>query len=678
MNRSSGPDATAQTGDLTLAVRNAMALFARGQHALAAEQATEILRQYPAEPNSAFVLAAIARAQGDHHAARVQLEALVSRVQDFPLAWQELGFTLASQGAVPAAKGALRKALALNSQLPESWKVLAELATAEGNIDEATEAADHFALANATDVRLVEAVRHARAGQLALAERGVRAYLYDRPDDATAIRLLADIGVRVGAFEGAEHLFRRCLELAPDFTLARLNYAQFLSKRERLVEALVEVDRLLQADAKHYAFLTLKASIYTKLGDFTQAIALYERLLTEFPPRPITLLVYGHALKTVGRQSDAIEAYRRTIALQPSFGDAYWSLANLKTFRFDHADIVTMRAQIDSGAGSQEDHFHLRFALGKALETQGDYVESFTHYQQGNQIKISLEHYSAERTTAEIERCIRVCTPAFMASRAGLGCVAPDPIFIVGLPRSGSTLLEQILASHSCVDGTKELVDIPAIIRRLSGRPRTGETPRYPDLLTEIEPEAFRVLGEEYLERTRIQRGSAPFFIDKMPNNFRYIGLIHLILPNAKIIDARRHPMAACFSGFTQLFAQGQSFTYGLSNIGRYYRDYLRLMDHWDEALPGKVLRVQYEDMTQDTEQQVRRLLDYCGLPFEQACLQFHQTERAVRTASSEQVRRPIYATAVDHWRHYEPMLDELKEALGTDVLTRYPLFKKT
>ena len=651
-----------------------MALFAHGQHALAAEQATEILSRFPNEPNSAFILAAIQRARGDSAGARVQLASLVIKVPDFALAWQELGLCLASLGETPLAKEALRQAIALSPQLPDSWKALAELATAEGKIDEATEAADQFALANATDPRLVEAVRQARAGQLALAERGCRAYLYDRPDDATAIRLLADIGVRVGAFEGAEHLFRRCLELVPDFTLARLNFAQFLSQRERLVEALAEVDRLLQTDAKHYAFLMLKASIYVKMGDFPQAIALYERLLRDFPQRPRTTLVYGHALKTVGRQNDAIAAYRQTIGLQPSFGDAYWSLANLKTFRFERADIVAMRAQIASGAGSQEDHFHLRFALGKALEIQGEYAESFTHYQKGNEIKVSVERYSAERTTAEIERSIQVCTPTFFASRVGFGCVSPDPIFIVGLPRSGSTLLEQILASHSRVDGTKELIDIPAIVRKLSGRLRPGETPRYPDLLTEIEPETLRALGEEYLERTRIQRGTAPFFIDKMPNNFRYIGLIHLILPNAKIIDARRHPMAACFSCFTQLFAQGQSFTYGLTNIGKYYRDYLSLMDHWDTLLPGKVLRMQYEGVTLDTEQQVRRLLDFCGLPFEDACLNFHQTERAVRTASSEQVRQPIYATAVDHWRHYEPWLDELKEALGPEVLARYPM----
>ncbi len=490
----------------------------------------------------------------------------------------------------------------------------------------------------------------------------------------TGIRLLADIGVRVGALDDAENLFRRCLELAPDFTLARLNYAQLLSKRERLSDALAQVDTLLADDPGRYTFLTLQASIYVKLGDFGRGLAVYERLLAEFPPRPMTTLVYGHALKTVGRQAEAIAAYRQTIELQPSFGDAYWSLANLKTFRFTDTDVVAMRAQIGAGAGGLEDHFHLRFALGKALEDRGEYAESFEHYQRGNAIKIELERYSAEQMTDQVERTIRTCSADVFATRRGSGCPAPDPIFIVGLPRSGSTLLEQILSSHSLVDGTKELLDIPAIVRRLSGRQRAGEDTRYPELLTQLDADQLRELGEEYLRRTRVQRAGAPFFIDKMPNNFRHIGLIQLILPNARIIDARRHPMAACFSGFTQLFAQGQSFTYGLSNIGRYYRDYLALMDHWDEALPGKVLRVEYEDVTRDTEREVRRVLAHCGLPFEEACLSFYRNERAVRTASSEQVRQPIYSAAVDHWRHYAPWLDELKEALGPAVIARYPI----
>ena len=662
------------TGDLRGAVRHAMALFSRGQFDLAQQQAQEILRLFPTEPNSQFIIAAGDRARGNAAAARAALEALVDRVPDFALAWQELGFTLVDLGATAAGKQALRNAIAIGKPLPDSWRLLAELAGAEDDPGAAAEAADQFALAQATDPRLVEAIRLTRAGNLARAERECKQYLYDRPDDVTAIRLLADIGFRVGALDDSENLFRRCLELAPDFTLARLNFAQLLSKRERLQEALEQVDTLLATDPGRYAFLTLQASIYVKLGDFARGISVYEHLLSQFPPRSMTLLVYGHALKTVGRQSEAIEAYRKAISLQPSFGDAYWSLANLKTFRFEDAEISAMRKQIGDGAGTLEDHFHLRFAIGKALEDRSDFSESFSHYERGNVIKVGLEHYRADQMTDQVERTMRVCSTEFFAARTGMGCPATDPIFIVGLPRSGSTLLEQILASHSRVDGTKELLDVPAIVRRLSGRQRAGEDSAYPEALLELDAGRLRELGEEYLDRTRVQRGRAPLFIDKMPNNFRHIGLIHLILPNARIIDARRHPMAACFSCFTQLFAQGQSFTYGLTNIGRYYRDYVTLMDHWDRALPGKILRVQYEDVTSQTEKEVRRLLEHCGLPFEATSMEFYRTERAVRTASSEQVRQPIYATAVDHWRHFEPWLDELKQALGPDVLDRYPI----
>jgi tetratricopeptide (TPR) repeat protein len=384
-------------------------------------------------------------------------------------------------------------------------------------------------------------------------------------------------------------------------------------------------------------------------------------------------LSYAHALKTVGRQEDAIAAYRRTITLKPSFGDAYWSLANLKTFRFEDDEIEAMRTEINRDTITQEDHFHLCFALGKALEDRKQFDESFSYYHLGNDIKEKLEGYDRGKNRSAAQRVIAVCTEDLLSSKANLGDPAPDPIFIVGLPRSGSTLLEQILASHSQVDGTKELVEILSIVRRLSGKKKKSDVSRYPDILQDLDASQLKDLGQEYIDRTRIQRGNGAFFIDKMPNNFLHIGLIHLILPNAKIIDARRHAMAACFSGFTQLFASGQRFTYGLSNIGSYYRDYVDVMDHWDLVLPGRVLPVQYEDVVADAEAQIRRILDYCDLPFEEACLQFHRTERAVRTASSEQVRQPIYSGALEHWRNYERHLDELKESLGP-VLERYPI----
>ena len=462
--------------------------------------------------------------------------------------------------------------------------------------------------------------------------------------------------------------------MAPDFHMARLNYVNVLSKREKLEQALAQVDYMLKVEPqKKFTLLVSRASIFVKMGDFERALSCYEYLLSHYPPRAKITLSYAHSLKTVGQQQQAIAAYRQTIDLKPSFGDAWWSLANLKTFRFKDTDLEAMRAEIDKSDCAREDYFHLCFALGKALEDRKQYTESFHYYLLGNNIKEKLEGYDADDTESTARRIKEVCTSELLSAVEGQGCQAPDPIFIVGLPRSGSTLLEQILASHSQVDGTKELIEIISIVRRLGGKKKKTDISLYPELLTDLSASQLNDLGQEYIDRTRIQRGAAPFFIDKMPNNFLHVGLIHLILPNARIIDARRHPMATCFSGFTQLFASGQRFTYGLSNIGRYYRDYVDVMDHWDRVLPGKVLLVQYEEVVADTETQIRRMLDHCGLPFEENCLQFHQTQRPVRTASSEQVRQPIYSGALDHWRNYEPYLDELKQALGP-VLDRYPL----
>jgi predicted Zn-dependent protease len=668
-----GTQDPARTGDLKTAVGQAMDLLGRGQPNLAREQAEEILHLFPGEANSLFVIAAAQRAEGRGEEAVHSLQTLLARKPDFALAQQELGFALADLADTEGAVQALHAALKIEPKLPASWKLLVELHSAQGDEEAAVEASNQLLLASSTDPELIRAVNLFREGKIGQCEALTRKYLFDNPTNVTAIRLLADIGLKVGVWDDAENLLLRCLELAPDYSLARLSYAQVLSKREKLETALQQVELLMGAEPDKPAYLILRASILVKMGDFERALSAYEYLLSRFPPRPMLSLVYGHTLKTVGQQEQAIAAYRQAIALRPSFGDAYWSMANLKTFRFADEDIAAMREQLQSGAGDREDHFHLCFALGKALEDRGQYEDSFRHYHRGNAIKVLLERYDADRTTDDMQRSKTLFSREFFAERSGRGCPDPAPIFVVGLPRSGSTLLEQILASHSQVDGTKELVDIPAIVRRVGGKRKRGEASRYPGVLLELNAQELKDLGEEYMQRTRIQRGSAPFFIDKMPNNFQHVGLIQVILPNAKIIDARRHPMASCFSGFTQLFATGQSFTYGQANIGRYYRDYVELMDHWDEVLPGKVLLAQYEETVADTEAQVRRILDHCGLPFEEACLEFHKTERAVRTASSEQVRQPIYSAGLEHWRNFEPWLDELKQSLGP-VLARYPV----
>ena len=425
----------------------------------------------------------------------------------------------------------------------------------------------------------------------------------------------------------------------------------------------------MKDDPGHPGYRNLKAAALGRIGEYDQAIDLYGGVLKEHPGQPKVWMSYGHALKTVGRQAEAVAAYRRSLDLAPALGEAWWSLANLKTVRFTDADVAAMRAGLARGDISGEDRFHLDFALGKALEDEGDYEASFRHYAAGNALRRESLGYDAEETTDHLRRSKALLTPGFFAARAGQGDPSTAPIFIVGLPRSGSTLIEQILSSHSQVEGTQELPDIIALSRRLGGKARDA----YPEALAGLGPADLSALGAEYLSRAQIHRKlGRPFFIDKMPNNFQHLGLIQLILPNAKVIDARRHPLGCGFSGFKQHFARGQGFTYSQEDIGRYYADYVALMAHFDAVLPGPVHRVIYEQLVADPEGQVRALLDHCGLPFEAECLRFYENDRAVRTASSEQVRQPIFTDAADHWRHYEPWLGPLKASLGP-VLEHYP-----
>jgi tetratricopeptide (TPR) repeat protein len=468
------------------------------------------------------------------------------------------------------------------------------------------------------------------------------------------------------------------LRLAPDYRAARYDYALALLRRHKHTQAIAELETLLQQDPGNRVYLTTFATAHVGLGRHAKALDLYRQLIDgaprDAPLRAAALselhLSVAHSLKALGRQAEAIESYRAAAGVRADFGDAYWSLANLKTYRFTDQELARMRELESRPAIAAVDRWHLCFALGKALEDRGEYAQSFQYYERGNALKKAQNQYRPEPVERNKRLQMRICTAEFFAARQGAGCLDNAPIFVVGLPRSGSTLIEQILASHSQVEGTMELADIPRMVLELQGRETPGavaqgEDPRYPRVLGELPLEQFRGLGERYINDTRAYRTDKPRFIDKMPNNFRHIGLLHLILPNAKIIDARRDPMACCFSNFKQLFAGGQEFTYSLEDIGRYYRDYLELMDHWDRVLAGKILRVQHEDVVEDLPGQVRRLLDFCGLAFEPPCVEFHKTERSVRTASSEQVRRPINRDGLDQWRHYEPWLGPLRQALG-------------
>ncbi|MFL6720714.1 MAG: tetratricopeptide repeat-containing sulfotransferase family protein [Sphingomonas sp.] len=499
--------------------------------------------------------------------------------------------------------------------------------------------------------------------RLDVAERLLKPHLREDPFDAAAVRMLAELAARIGRWRDAENLLRRAVELAPGWAAARANLALVLGRMGRPAEALELLDEVFRLEPDDLGHWNLKAATLGRLGDFDEGIALYEDVLKRAPAQPRVWVSYGHMLKTIGRLADGVAAYRRAISIEAAMGEAWWSLANLKTVKFDEADFTAMRRALESPGLSDSDRFHLDFALGKALHDAGRTDEAFDHYAKGNALRRKQAPYDASRIAETVDRCIQSFTAEAFSERPG-GCEASDPIFIVGMPRAGSTLVEQILSSHSLIEGTSELADIPVLARKPGP---------YPDGILEASPDDRRALGEQYLKRAGVQRRTGkPFFIDKLPNNWMFVPFIQLVLPNAKIIDARRHPLGCCFSNFRQHFAKGQDFTYDLGDLGRYYGDYVRLMAHVDAVLPGRLHRVIYERMVDDTEAEIRRLLDYCGLSFEPQVLEFYKTDRAVRTPSSEQVRRPIYRDATEEWRPYEPHLGPLKDALGP-ILDAYP-----
>lgn len=504
------------------------------------------------------------------------------------------------------------------------------------------------------------------------AEPILKAHLKADPFDVAAIRMLAELAGRIGRFSDAENLLRRAVELAPGFTSARSNLAFVLYRQGRPEDAIFELDHLLHHDPEDIGAANLKAAASGRIGDYAQAVALYEMVLKAKPAQEKIWMSYGHVLKTVGRRDDSIAAYRKAVELKPEYGEAYWSLANLKTARFSDAELASMQTQLARDDIATEDRFHLDFALGKAFEDRKLWASSFAHYDAGNRLRRSELAYDADKNTAMIARRNVQMTPDFFAARTG-GCEAADPIFILGMPRAGSTLIEQILASHSLIEGTQELPDIGMIAQRIASKNNGSSGADFGAGLAALSVKDRRRIGAEYIARTQIHRKTdKPYFIDKMPNNWQNVSLIHLILPNAKIIDARRHPMDCCFSNFKQHFARGQSFSYDLADVGSYYADYVGYMQQVDRALPGRVHRVIHEALVDDPDAEVRRLLAYLDLPFEQNCLDFWQNNRAVQTPSAEQVRRPINRDGMDLWQHYEEWLIPLKLALG-DTLEAYP-----
>jgi tetratricopeptide (TPR) repeat protein len=636
---------------------------------LALEQAGEILKAVPNHPTAGLLLGTAQRLLGDNDSAFQVLTAVVRAQPTWAQAHYELGLVLSRLGQNDTALAHLRRAVELKPDMPDGWRALGDQLTVAGDLAGADRAYAHQIKTSTRDPQLMAAAAALCENQIPQAELLLRNHLKAHPTDVAAIRMFAEVAARLRRYQDAETLLERCLELAPSFTAARYNYGIVLHRQNKAEQALREVDVLLALDPHHPGYNNLKAAILAMIGELDGSVEIYGRVLAAYPQQAKIWMSYGHALKTNGREADCVAAYERSIELAPELGEAYWSLANLKTVRFRPVQIEAMRAQLARTDLSRDDRFHLHFALGKALEDTGSYAESFEHYAAGNRLRRETLNYSSQEFTALVRRSRTVLSAEFFNARRDFGCERPDPIFIVGLPRAGSTLIEQILASHSQIEGTAELPHIAALARSL----HPDQPGTYPQVLQNLTAAQARALGQQYLDSSRIQRKSAaPFFIDKMPNNFMHIGLIQLVLPNARIIDARRHPLGCCFSGFKQHFARGQSFTYSLEDIGHYYRDYVELMAHFDTVLPGRVHRAFYESMIADTETEVRRLLQFCGLPFEEQCLRFYENARAVRTASAQQVRKPIFREGLEQFRHYEPWLAPLEQALGP-VLQAYP-----
>ncbi len=638
-----------------------------------AQIADEILASAPNRIDANLLRAGAYRRLNQHNKVIPAMQALVALHPDNVDLQFELGQLLQNANRLDEAIEVLQEATRRQPDLASAWRELSRLHAAKGDWRRCDKAYGQFAQLLPPEAALQESAQAIGLRRFAYAEALLRKHLQNLPDDVEALRQLAHVFNEREDYPETERLLGECLRLEPGFSHARFDLANTLQQQQKPAPALPLIERLLELDPINFEFRSLLASTLRILGDTRRAIDLHTQLLTELPGKVTGWLASGHALRADGQFAEAIAAYRKAIELRPTYGEAFYSLANLKTARFTATEIAAIESALERNDLGDEDRWHFEFALVKALEDQQDYAKSFVHYSRGNALRRANVVFDSELTSARIMRSVPLFTTDFFAARQNWGCQAPDPIFIVGLPRSGSTLLEQILASHSDVEGTRELPDVPAIAYELGARKLPPGQTGYPDTIAKLDRGRLEEFGERYIVQTRAYRfRGAARFIDKMPNNFVNIGLIHLMLPNARIIDARRHPMACGFANFKQLFHKGLWFSYKLEEIGRYYRDYVAVMEHFDKVLPGRICRVHYEHLVDDPTSEIRRLLDFCGLPFQANCLQFHENRRVVQTVSSEQVRRPIYTDGVNQWRNFEPWLAPLRATLG-DVVEKYP-----
>ena len=639
----------------------------------AAREAAQILKDHPGHQAATLLLGTALGSCGESEQATSALAELAAAHPDSALIQLELGRALAAQGQDERAHSSLTRAVDLEPNLAEAWRELASLHAARGDDKNCDLAYANYGRLAPPEHHLSEVAAALENRRFRAAEELLRRRLAAEPRDVAAMRMLAAIAAEREDYIEAERLYETCLKIAPGYSRARFEMARIFLLQQKADPILPLAERLLALEPDNLRYNTLQAAAYTLLGQNQRAIQVLSALIAKSPGNEALWLAIGHALRTAGQLSEAVAAYRKSSELRPESGEAWFSLANLKTFRFTDGDLAAMAAHVARPDLDDIERLQFEFALGKALEDAGNFGDSFAHYSRGNALRRAQVQYDGDVNAGLAQRTRALYTKEFFRAREGSGCAAPDPIFIVGLPRSGSTLLEQILASHSHVEGTRELPDVPGIAYELGAPQIPGKPSAYPQSVARLTRAALTALGERYLAQTKPNRLlGKPHFIDKMPSNFFHVGLIQLILPQARIIDARRSPLGCCFANFKQHFQSGLWFTYNLDELARYYRDYVQLMAHFDSVLPGRVHRVYYENLVADLEGEVRRLLQYCGLPFEEQCLRFHENRRVVQTASSEQVRTPLYADSVEQWRNYEPWLGNLKEALG-DVIQQYP-----
>ena len=628
-----------------------------------------ILKENPNHIDSLYLAAVSARYLKQFDDSKQYIEHLLLNAPDMGRAYQELGHLNRDMGNEEKAAAHYRQACELNPALLAAWNSLYRYFTSNNNKPAADHALEQINKLKSLPGSLLYIDQILNEGRLGVAEAKCRAFLKENPTHTYAMSLLSEIANRLGYFDDAEFLLEKAVEFKPDDGDLRMKYAAILRKKQKFAKTMEQVDILCDMDPENLTYQAQKASEIMQNGDHEAAVVLLDNILEKNPYNFSSLTSKGHAQKTLGKTDLAIESYQSAYQIKPDHGEAFFSLSNLKTYSFSDVELMAMREQVTRVDLSLRDKAYFHFALAQGCEVKGEYEEAFFHLEKGNKIKNDQSQYSIERMDRELQAQIDVCDNSFFNDLGEGGNQTKDPIFILGLPRAGSTLVEQILASHSMIDGTLELPNILSMAQSLRGDDIYGKLGNYPKSMQSLTLEEREAFGQKFIDDTKMHRKDAPFFTDKMPNNFRHIGLIHLIMPNAKIIDARRYPLDCCFSMFKQLFAQGQEFSYGLAEAGSYYRSYVKLMDHWEQVLPGKILRVNNEDVINDLEGQVIRILNYLELPFEKSCISFHETKRSVRTASSEQVRKPVNKEGMERWKPYSKNLKPLVESLGKDLL---------